>query len=258
MKNRISVPAKRIVCVCLCALALSFSVSALPNPANGTASEGVMITPNDAGDTLSITSTERNNVIKWDTFNVDSGETVSFDNGVTEDGSKNYLNLISDTNSTLISGMIAGGNNVYFINPNGVIFDSDSVINVGNLHTSACRIEQCDIEAFQCGEDPLPKSDDSLTGDIYVLGEINADMVRFHGKTVRTALTDEITASAGQDGSGSPEGAMLSAGSLGVIVGVLCFAAGFTAAAMIFRKRKPVPADGAGSGEDGSKGGLST
>ena len=84
--------------------------------------------------TTTITSTALNNVINWQDYSVKQGELVQYDGGAK---TNNYLNIVTGANTSNINGKIEGGNNVYIVNPNGVIFGKSAEVNVGNLYVSA-------------------------------------------------------------------------------------------------------------------------
>ena len=96
---------------------------------------GTIVTePNGSGGTnTKINSTVTNNVITWNDFSVNNGEKVTFDDG---NKTNNYLNIVTGQNTSQINGMINGGNNVYIVNPNGVIMGKDADVNVGNFYAS--------------------------------------------------------------------------------------------------------------------------
>ncbi len=142
--------------------------------------------------TMSITSDKKNNVLNWDSFDVYAGETVKFDNGTVGAGANNYLNLINDIKPSAINGTIKGGNNVYLINPNGVIFGQNSVVNVGNLYASTQSIDRGDsFDAYVRSDGSLIAS--SPCSDIVNLSSsIVAEKVCFDGKEVHLMNNDTI------------------------------------------------------------------
>ncbi|MDN2909668.1 filamentous hemagglutinin N-terminal domain-containing protein, partial [Campylobacter jejuni] len=87
-------------------------------PSGGKFTHGTSGSINVNGNTMNITGNKVNSVIQWGGgFNIAKNETVNF-NG----SGKNYLNIAYGTKSSTIDGLLnATGNNVYLINPNGVV-----------------------------------------------------------------------------------------------------------------------------------------
>ena len=173
-------------------LGLSLGVSVLANPLisyalpqGGTGSAGVAINATSSTQ-LDITGTAANNVIRWQSFDIAGGEKVQFDGGATVGASaKNYLNLINSMSPSKIDGIINGGNNVYLINPNGVIFGAGSSVNVGNLYVSTRNIDDTAINAFKTnGTNPLGGDLSGLKGDIVNLGTMTATNIMLEGDNI--------------------------------------------------------------------------
>ena len=143
---------------------------------------GVQITP--AAKEMSIKGKADYNVINWRSFNIANDEKVGFD-------AKNYLNLINDSKSSRIDGTLSGAGNIYLVNPNGVIFGSDSSVNVGNLSVSTRPLSKVDRDAFLRGQDPLANAASNVGGDIVNLTDIKATKVLLEGNTI--TLTNNIS-----------------------------------------------------------------
>lgn len=154
---------------------------ALPEQ-SGAMTSGVQITA--PAKEMSIKGTADNNVINWRSFNIANDEKVGFD-------AKNYLNLINDSKSSRIDGTLSGAGNIYLVNPNGVIFGSDSSVNVGNLSVSTRPLSKVDRDAFLRGQDPLANAASNVGGDIVNLTDIKATKVLLEGNTI--TLTNNIS-----------------------------------------------------------------
>ena len=164
--------------------AVSFTyITAFANPMQGNYdnSEDVEMTVN--GDVINIVGKGKNNVINWESFNISENEKIQFDD-------KNYLNIVNDKTVSQISGAIEGGGNVYIINPNGVMFCSNSSVNVGNLSVSTRQISGDDINFFNVGENPFLSEPTDVSGDIINLGKIKAEEICLEGDNV--TLTNNI------------------------------------------------------------------
>ncbi|EAK0980519.1 filamentous hemagglutinin N-terminal domain-containing protein, partial [Campylobacter lari] len=130
--------------------------------------------PNDK--TMNIIGNGKNSVIQWGGgFSIGKGESVNF--GGTD---KNYLNIAHGTSKSTIEGVLnAGGNNVFLINPNGVIIEkSGSIINAKNFMASTATLSDDDFNTFKnlSFENPQafsPKIKPN-SGNVVNLGKINA------------------------------------------------------------------------------------
>ena len=141
--------------------------------------------------TTTITSTALNNVINWQDYSVKQGELVQYDGGAK---TNNYLNIVTGTNTSNINGKIEGGNNVYIVNPNGVIFGKSAEVNVGNLYVSTQDTGTLNRAAFEAsGTSPLDTTA-ALKADVVNMGKINATSVEVHGSHIRFLNAADVTA----------------------------------------------------------------
>ena len=148
-------------------------------------------------DTAGATGTPHNNVIDWQDFSVAKGETVQFDGGAK---TNNYMNIVTGANTSDINGAIKGGNEVYLINPNGIIFGKDaSVSDVGSFYASTREVAVTDaVNAATTGNmGSLITAGNSTSGaamDIVNMGKISADKVVLEGENIRLLNSADITA----------------------------------------------------------------
>lgn len=158
--------------------------------------------PMNPADTT-ITSNAQNNVIAWQDFSVNKGESVTFDNGMTSGtGAHNYMNIVTGANTSDIAGTISGGDHVYLINPNGVIFHEGSSVNVGNLSVSTRYVDpnevKAQVEAAGASSDVLVNvlgtSVSSLGADVVNVGAgtVTANSVFVEGNHVRFLNADQV------------------------------------------------------------------
>lgn len=141
--------------------------------------------------TTTITSTALNNVINWQDYSVKQGELVQYDGGAK---TNNYLNIVTGANTSNINGKIEGGNNVYIVNPNGVIFGKSAELNVGNLYVSTQDTGTLNRAAFEAsGTSPLDTTA-ALKADVVNMGKINATSVEVHGSHIRFLNAADVTA----------------------------------------------------------------
>lgn len=138
-----------------------------------------------SGTTTKIDGKITNNVIDWQDFSVAKGETVLFDNGAK---ANNYMNIVSGANTSQINGAIKGGNEVYIINPNGVIFGETASVDVGSLYASTRYVSSdAAVAAATAGDMTTVLADTSagVATDVVNLGTINATNVVMEGQNVR-------------------------------------------------------------------------
>ena len=141
--------------------------------------------------TTTITSTALNNVINWQDYSVKQGELVQYDGGAK---TNNYLNIVTGANTSNINGKIEGGNNVYIVNPNGVIFGKSAEVNAGNLYVSTQDTGTLNRAAFEAsGTSPLDTTA-ALKADVVNMGKINATNVEVHGSHIRFLNAADVTA----------------------------------------------------------------
>ena len=145
--------------------------------------------------TTTITATAQNNVINWRDYSVNHGETVQYDGG---NKTNNYLNIVTGANTSNINGKIEGGNNVYIVNPNGVIFGKGAEVNVGHLHVSTQDgVSSTAKTAFEsAGTSPLVNNA-TLKADVVNMGKITATTVEVHGAHIRFLNGADVKTSGG-------------------------------------------------------------
>ncbi|ANR70668.1 filamentous hemagglutinin [Selenomonas sp. oral taxon 126] len=155
---------------------------------------GVKFDRNTAN-TTKITATATNNVINWRDYSVNHGETVQYDGG---NKTNNYLNIVTGANTSNINGKIEGGNNVYIVNPNGVIFGKGAEVNVGHLHVSTQDgVSSTAKTAFEsAGTSPLVNNA-TLKADVVNMGKITATSVEVHGSHIRFLNAADVKTSGG-------------------------------------------------------------
>ncbi|EDP6880617.1 filamentous hemagglutinin N-terminal domain-containing protein, partial [Campylobacter lari] len=129
-----------------------------------------------------------NHVIQWGGgFSIGKNAQVNFKG----DGQHNYLNIAHGTSKSTIEGVLnAKGNNVFLINPNGVIITKTGTINANRFVASTSSMGDEDIQKFA----KMQKFDDGLTfspvfkpqkaGNVVNMGNINANDVTLQGNKV--------------------------------------------------------------------------
>ena len=145
--------------------------------------------------TTKITATATNNVINWRDYSVNHGELVQYDGG---NKTNNYLNIVTGANTSNINGKIEGGNNVYIVNPNGVIFGKGAEVNVGHLHVSTQDgVSSAAKTAFETGGTSPLDNTAALKADVVNMGKITATSVEVHGAHIRFLNAADVKTSGG-------------------------------------------------------------
>jgi len=168
---------------------------------NKVVSGGAKVDQTTTANVTDITSSSTNNVIDWHDFSVANGETVQFDGGKTTGNVHNYMNVVSGANTSTINGAIKGGNEVYIINPNGVIFGKGSSVDVGSLYATtradAVKTGTNGAVDFNATKTNIIKAGASATGaatDIVNMGNISATNVVLEGENIRLLNSADINA----------------------------------------------------------------
>jgi len=101
---------------------------------SGTISQGDKVT--------TITQASQNMAINWNSYNVKFDEQVNY---IQPNASSLSLNRILSNNGSVIAGNINSNGQVILINPNGVLFTGDSVLNVGGIIASGLDMSPSDF-----------------------------------------------------------------------------------------------------------------
>src|SRR5262245_29810140 len=118
-----------------------------------------------------------NSIINYRSFNIAGGETVRF---VQPSATARVLNRIQGPAPTRIDGSLLANGRVYLVNPAGVTFGKNSVLNVGGLYASSGQTSDAD---FLRGAAPFP----TVTGPVISQGLIAAASVTLVGRTIENA-----------------------------------------------------------------------
>ncbi|EGK7562061.1 filamentous hemagglutinin N-terminal domain-containing protein [Campylobacter coli] len=134
------------------------------------------------GNNMQVNGNGQNSVIQWGGgFSIGKGESVNFGGS-----GKNYLNISYGKDKSTIAGLLNGGaNNVFLINPKGVIITKDGTINANKFVASTTPIKDSGMQAFATSGNYSPIFDSSTTrADIVNLGTINANEIALAGNKV--------------------------------------------------------------------------
>ncbi|EAH6869650.1 filamentous hemagglutinin N-terminal domain-containing protein [Campylobacter lari] len=158
-------------------------------PSGGKFTHGTSGKIETSGNTMNITgtTTSGNHVIQWGGgFNIGAGERVNFKG----DG-QNYLNIAHGAGKSTIKNILdAGGNNVFLINPNGVIIEkSGSIINANRFVASTSSMSNDDMWKFAKltkaqGAAFSPVFKPQKAGNVVNMGNITANSLLLQGNKV--------------------------------------------------------------------------
>ncbi|OCR17613.1 hypothetical protein BA919_00985, partial [Helicobacter pullorum] len=143
------------------------------------------------GKTMTIKGNNKNHVIAWGGgFNINSGERVNF-NG----SGKSFLNLDYSNKASKIRGALNGGsNNIYLVNPSGVLIGQGASVNANRFVASTSSLDKAltqFVDAAKKNGDqnvatfsPVFKPNE-VRGNIVNMGNITAGDIILVGKEVR-------------------------------------------------------------------------
>ncbi len=177
MKKKIS---KQIVLSFIASSLLCSQANALPQGGKFTHGSTGSITSN--ANTMNITGNSQNNVIQWGGgFNIGHGESVNFTTS-----NKNYLNIAYQKDASKIDGKLNGGtNNIFLVNPMGVLIGANGSIIANKFVASTTAIKDSDVKNFLTqGVSFSPIFNPNKRGNIVNLGTINADDIILVGNKI--------------------------------------------------------------------------
>jgi len=125
------------------AVASCFSVlPAYGNPIGATVVNG-SVSFATQNNTLNITNTP-NAIINWQQFNIQVGQTTRF---IQQSAQSAVLNRVVGQDPSQILGSLLSNGRVFLINPNGIVFGADAIVDVAGLVASTLRLSDGDFLA---------------------------------------------------------------------------------------------------------------
>ncbi|KAF1004500.1 MAG: Heme/hemopexin-binding protein [Pseudomonas sp.] len=124
----------------VCGSALFNPAQALPLGANVVSGNADIMNVGQTG--MSINQHTDRLITQWDSFNVDAGERVTFNQPTSHSIA---LNRVVGSNGSEIQGRIDANGQVFLVNPNGVLFGRNAQVNVGGLVASTQDIADADF-----------------------------------------------------------------------------------------------------------------
>ena len=134
-KNRL------ISLVAIAALSLGGSQYSIANPSGATVVSGSASFSQPNASTLNVTNSP-NTIINWQQFGIGANEVTRF---IQQSSSSAVLNRITGQDPSQILGSLTSNGRVFLVNPNGVIFGQNSVIDTAGLITSTLNISNNDF-----------------------------------------------------------------------------------------------------------------
>lgn len=171
------------ICVGVMAEASIFLPMTEAQPVLDSAGTGVSIS--GAAD-MFISSSTRNNIIKWVDFSIRTGDRVVFDNN-------NYLNYVTGKARSEIMGTVSGGGQIYIVNPNGILIGETARIDVGSLYLSTRNLPLEKLDDFGDAASLLFSNGSSLKGDVINMGHLNANSITVEGRNITFRNVEDVT-----------------------------------------------------------------
>ncbi|OWY26373.1 beta strand repeat-containing protein [Herbaspirillum robiniae] len=121
--------------------AAALDAGALPTNGQIVAGSGAI---SASGNSMTVTQSSARMVTNWDSFNIGSAASVTFN----QPGSSSVaLNRVMSSDASQIMGALNANGQVYLVNPNGVLFGAGSSVNVGGLVASTLNISDANFMA---------------------------------------------------------------------------------------------------------------
>lgn len=146
-----------------CILIACYPVAFLnANPSGGTVANG-SASFNQQGKTLNITNSP-GTIINWQNFSISEDEKTKF---IQQSVDSAVLNRVTSQNPSDILGSLQSNGRVFIINPNGISFGKNSIVDVGGLVASTLNLSNEDFLSQQ-----LNFNGDGTNGGLTAQGEI--------------------------------------------------------------------------------------
>jgi len=144
---------------------LLFPVQALPLPtgANVVAGQSQITT---SGNQMTITQTTDKAIINWQGYSIDLNEIVKY---IQPNANSISLNRVVGIDPSIILGQLIANGRVWIVNPNGIFFGKDAVINVSGILASTLNIKDSD---FLSGKYEFTQDSNSALSSIINKGQI--------------------------------------------------------------------------------------
>lgn len=155
--------------------------------------------------TLTVTQTSQNVVLNWSSFSIGTGNSVVY---IQPDSNAVALNRVTGQDASSILGNLTSNGKLFLVNPHGVLFGRDAMVNVGGLVASTLDISDSDFMAgayrFE-GSGGNVRNEGNLVADggyVALLGGHvdNQGMIRANLGSIALAAGNRITLDVAGDG----------------------------------------------------------
>jgi filamentous hemagglutinin family protein len=144
---------------------LLFPIQALPLPTGGQVVSGEA-SINQSGNQMTINQTTDRAIINWQGYSIDLNEIVRY---IQPNANSISLNRVVGIDPSIILGQLIANGRVWIVNPNGIFFGKDAVINVGGILASTLNIKDSD---FLSGKYEFTQDSNSALSSIINKGKI--------------------------------------------------------------------------------------
>lgn len=178
--------------------------SASVTPAYALPTDGKVISGDAAisssGDIMTIKQTGDRAAIDWASFNINSNETVNFEQNAQAVALNRVVGINNVIDASKIEGKLYADGTVFLINPSGVIFGKGAMVDVGGLVASTGKVSDADMKNFaDTGKFTATIAQDStakITNETVIRAAKNeGGLVVLHASNVENK--DTITANGG-------------------------------------------------------------
>ncbi|MDR0901248.1 MAG: filamentous hemagglutinin N-terminal domain-containing protein, partial [Opitutaceae bacterium] len=108
-----------------------------------------------------------NTIIEYNQFNILAGQTVEF---IQPGAASRVLNRVTGADPSSLLGTLRANGIVYFVNPAGIYFGQNAVIDVGRIYAAGGSLSNSD---FLARNDNFTR----LTGQVHNAGSISAEAI---------------------------------------------------------------------------------
>ncbi|MCS7180587.1 MAG: filamentous hemagglutinin N-terminal domain-containing protein, partial [bacterium] len=144
---------------------LLFPIQALPLPTGGQVVSGES-SITQSGNQMTITQTTEKAIINWQGYSINLNELVQY---IQPSANAISLNRVVGIDPSIILGQLIANGRVWIINPNGILFGKDAVINVAGILATTLNIKDTD---FLSGKYEFSQNPNSGLSSIINKGQI--------------------------------------------------------------------------------------
>jgi filamentous hemagglutinin family protein len=166
-----------------------FCQAAQSNPTGGTSATATF---NTIGNQHDVTTNATSSIINWTSFSISSGQTTNIYQPTSASIS---LNRVTGTAPSVIAGTLYSNGKVILVNQNGIVFKSNSTINVGSLIASTLNITDAD---FLTGSNVFAGASSAEVSNAATIQVASGGMVALIGARVTNENSGIIRAPDGQ------------------------------------------------------------